>query len=184
MTALSVPPPETVARYIRTIPDYPKPGVQFRDISTLIGDPEGFRLAVDGLCAAFGDRQPQKIAGIEARGFILGGAVARQLRSGFIPLRKKGKLPAETIEIRYDLEYGSEAMEIHRDAIAPGERVLVIDDLIATGGTAAAGLDLLHQIGADIVGLGAVIDLPDLGGSRMLRARGIDLITLCSFSGG
>ena len=177
------PSDEEIVRFIRTIPDHPKPGILFRDISTLIGDREGLRLAVKGLCNAFPDCRPDKVAGIEARGFILGGAVASYLRAGFVPLRKKGKLPAETVEISYDLEYGTESMEIHRDAIEPGERVLLVDDLIATGGTALAGIELLRGLGAEVIGLVSVIDLPALGGSEKIRSYGISVVTLCEFEG-
>lgn len=172
-----------IETYIRTVPDHPKPGVMFRDISTLIGNPEGLRKAIDGLAAAFPDANPSKVAGIEARGFILGGAVASQLQAGFVPLRKKGKLPLETVEISYDLEYGTESIEIHTDAVTAGERVLLIDDLIATGGTAIAGIELLKGLGAEILGVGCVIDLPDLGGSAKIRDLGVPLVTLCSFDG-
>ncbi len=172
-----------IESYIRTVPDHPKPGVQFRDISTLIGNPEGLRRAIDGLVAAFPDANPSKVAGIEARGFILGGAVASQMQAGFVPLRKKGKLPLETVEISYDLEYGTESIEIHTDAVAPGERVLLIDDLIATGGTAIAGIELLQGREAIVVGVGCVIDLPELGGSAKIRELGIPLVALCAFEG-
>lgn len=172
-----------IETYIRTVPDHPKPGVQFRDISTLIGNPEGLRRAIDGLAAAFPDTNPSKVAGIEARGFILGGAVASQMQAGFVPLRKKGKLPLETVEISYDLEYGTESIEIHTDAVAPGEQVLLIDDLIATGGTAIAGIELLQGLGAEVAGVGCVIDLPELGGSAKIRKLGIPLVALCAFDG-
>lgn len=170
-----------ITQYIRTIDDHPVPGVRFRDISTLLGDPIGLKSAVFGLCAAFPQSRPDKIAGIEARGFILGGAVAHELGAGFIPLRKKGKLPAETLDISYDLEYGNEQMEIHIDAVAKGERILLVDDLIATGGTALAAIQLLRNLGADIVGVGAVIDLPPLGGSERIRETGVPLRALCQF---
>ncbi len=168
---------------IRAIPDYPRPGVMFRDITTLLGDAHAFRAAVDALAAPFADQRIDKVAGIEARGFILGGAVAHGLTAGFIPLRKKGKLPHRTIAVDYALEYGVDALEMHRDACGPGERVLLIDDLIATGGTALAAVQLLRQIGAEVVAAGFVVDLPDLGGSARLRAAGLPVTALVSYSG-
>jgi adenine phosphoribosyltransferase len=151
---------------IRSIPDYPKPGIIFRDISTLLGDARAFRRAVDELVHPYAGGRVDKVAGIEARGFILGGAVAHQVSAGFVPIRKKGKLPHETVRIAYSLEYGTDEMEIHVDAIAPGERVVLVDDLIATGGTAVAAVNLLRQIGANVVAACFVIDLPDLGGAQ------------------
>jgi len=159
---------------IRSIPDYPKPGVVFRDITTLLGDARAFRRAVDELVHPFAGGRIDKVAGIEARGFILGGAVAHQLSAGFVPIRKKGKLPHETVRIAYSLEYGVDEMEIHTDAIGQGERVILVDDLIATGGTAVAATRLLRQIGADIVAACFIIDLPDLGGAQKLRDLGVD----------
>ena len=172
-----------IAGYIRTIPDHPKPGIQFRDISTLAGHPEGLKLAIDGICDAFAVKQPQRVAGIEARGFIPGGAVAVALGAGFTLIRKSGKLPATTLSVDYELEYGSESMEIHRDAVAPGERVLLIDDLIATGGTILAALDLLERLKADVVGVAAIVDLPELGGSKKILARGVNVRALTEFEG-
>ena len=172
-----------IAGFIRTIPDYPQPGIQFRDISTLAGHPDGLRLAIDGICAAFRSDQPHRVAGIEARGFVPGGAVAVALGAGFTLIRKGGKLPAETLSVDYELEYGSETMEIHRDAVRPGDRVLVIDDLIATGGTILAALDLLAQLEANVVGVAAIVDLPELGGSRKIRDRGVKVIALAEFAG-
>src|SRR6201986_2838395 len=151
-----------LADTIRTIPDYPKPGIMFRDITTLLGDARAFRHAVDVLVEPFRWHKIDKIAGIEARGFILGGAIAHQLQAGFIPLRKKGKLPHETYAVEYALEYGKDSIEVHRDACGPGDRVMLIDDLIATGGTAIAALELLRRTGAEVVAAGFVIDLPDL----------------------
>jgi adenine phosphoribosyltransferase len=168
---------------VRTIPDYPKPGILFRDITTLLGDARAFRRAIDELVRPYADAGVNKVAGIEARGFILGGAVAHQLAAGFVPIRKKGKLPHETVRIAYSLEYGIDEMEMHVDAIGPGERVLLIDDLIATGGTAVAAVNLLRQIGADVLAACFVIDLPDLGGADKLRALGVDVRTLMSFEG-
>ena len=172
-----------IASYIRTIPDHPKPGVRFRDVSTLAGDPNGLKLAIDGICAAFSTDRPQRVAGIEARGFIPGGAVAVALGTGFTLIRKSGKLPAETLSVDYELEYGSESMEIHRDALSPGERVLLIDDLIATGGTILAALDLLEQLRADVVGVATIVDLPELGGSERILARGVKVRALTEFAG-
>jgi len=168
---------------IRTIPDYPKPGIMFRDITTLLGDARAFRRAVDELVHPYAGGKVDKIAGIEARGFILGGAVAHQLSAGFVPIRKKGKLPHQTVSIAYSLEYGVDAMEMHADAIGQEERVILVDDLIATGGTAIAAVNLLRQIGADIVGACFIIDLPDLGGAEKLRALDVDVRTLMSFEG-
>jgi adenine phosphoribosyltransferase len=172
-----------LADLIRTIPDYPKPGVQFRDITTLLADPRGFRRAVDELVQPFAGLKTDKVAGIEARGFILGGAVAHQLSAGFVPIRKRGKLPAETISVAYALEYGEDVIEMHRDAIAPGERVMLVDDLIATGGTALAAVELLRRSGAEIVAAVFVVDLPDLGGAARLRAAGVPVSTLVAFEG-
>ena len=168
---------------IRTIPDYPKPGIMFRDITTLLGDARAFRQAIDALSRPFGDARIDKVAGIEARGFILGGAVAHQLAAGFVPIRKKGKLPHETVRIAYSLEYGVDEMEIHTDAIGQGERVILVDDLIATGGTAIAAVQLLRRIGADVIAACFVIDLPDLGGAQKLRDLGVTVRTLVSFEG-
>jgi adenine phosphoribosyltransferase len=168
---------------IRSIPDYPKPGIIFRDITTLLGDPRAFRHAVDDLVSPYAEDEPDKVAGIEARGFILGGAVAHQLSSGFVPIRKKGKLPHTTVSLAYSLEYGIDEMEIHTDAIGQGERVLLVDDLIATGGTAVAAVQLLRQVGADVTGACFVIDLPDLGGSTKLRDLDVEVRTLVSFEG-
>ena len=168
---------------IRSIPDYPKPGIVFRDITTLLGDARAFRRAVDELVHPFAGGRIDKVAGIEARGFILGGAVAHQLSAGFVPIRKKGKLPQETVRIVYSLEYGVDEMEIHTDAIGQGERVILVDDLIATGGTAVAATQLLRQIGANIVAACFIIDLPDLGGAQKLRDIGVDVRSLVSFEG-
>jgi len=168
---------------IRTIPDHPKPGILFRDITTLLGDPTAFATAVDALVAPYRDGPVAKVAGIEARGFILGGAVAHRLGAGFVPVRKRGKLPHETVRIAYALEYGSDEIEVHRDAVAPGERVLLVDDLIATGGTAVAAVELLRAIGAEVVAAAFVIDLPDLGGAARLRDMGLPVQTLVAFPG-
>jgi adenine phosphoribosyltransferase len=168
---------------IRTIPDYPKPGIMFRDITTLLGDARAFRQAVDELVQPFAGKKIDKVAGIEARGFILGGAAAHQLSAGFVPLRKKGKLPHRTLKVEYALEYGVDAMEIHHDACAEGEQVLLIDDLIATGGTAEAAVKLLRQTGAQVATACFVVDLPELGGSERLRAMGVAVSTLVAFAG-
>ncbi len=168
---------------IRSIENYPKEGIVFRDISTLLGDPRAFRRSVDELVHPFAGLRVDKVAGIEARGFILGGAVAHQLSSGFVPIRKKGKLPHDTVRIAYSLEYGIDEMEMHRDAIQPGEKVVLIDDLIATGGTAEAAVKLLQQIGADVVAACFVIDLPDLGGRKKIEGLGVPVRTLIEFEG-
>ncbi|HVP84291.1 MAG TPA: adenine phosphoribosyltransferase [Rhizomicrobium sp.] len=168
---------------IRTIPDYPKPGIMFRDITTLLGNPRAFRAAVDQLVQPYAGVRIDKVAGIEARGFILGGAVAHQLSTGFVPIRKKGKLPHTVIGEDYDLEYGKDRVEIHADAVKKGDNVLLIDDLIATGGTAFAAIKLLERAGAKVVGCSFVIDLPDLGGADKLRALGKEVISLVAFGG-
>ncbi|MBV9065374.1 MAG: adenine phosphoribosyltransferase [Methylobacteriaceae bacterium] len=168
---------------IRTIPDHPKPGVLFRDITTLLGDARAFRRAVDELVHPWAGTKIDKVAGIEARGFILGGAIAHQLSTGFVPIRKKGKLPHTKVSIGYSLEYGIDEMEMHADAIAPGERVVLVDDLLATGGTAEAAVKLLQQLGAKIVVACFIIDLPDLGGAKKIEALGVPVRTLITFEG-
>ena len=168
---------------IRTIPDYPKPGILFRDITTLLGHAKGFGATIDQLAAPFRDQKIDAVAGIEARGFILGGAVADRLKCGFVPIRKKGKLPAKTIGQDYTLEYGVDVIEMHEDAIKPGERVVLIDDLIATGGTAEAAAKLIRKSGGELVGAAFVIDLPDLGGVKRLNAHGIKSHALMAFEG-
>ena len=168
---------------IRTIPDYPKPGILFRDITTLMGSPRAFRRAIDELVQPWSGAKVEKVAGIEARGFILGGAVAHQLSAGFVPIRKKGKLPHTTVSIAYSLEYGIDEMEMHEDAVARGEKVILVDDLIATGGTAEAAVKLLQRIGADVIAACFVIDLPDLGGARKIEALGVPVRTLLAFDG-
>ncbi len=168
---------------IRTIPDYPKPGIQFRDITTLLADARGFRRAIDELVQPLAGAKIDKVAGIEARGFILGGAIAHQLSVGFVPVRKKGKLPYETLSESYDLEYGTDEVEIHTDAVSKGERILLVDDLIATGGTAAAAIKLLERAGGEIVLCSFVVDLPDLGGSQKLRDMGKQVVSLIEFEG-
>ncbi|MGO9005365.1 MAG: adenine phosphoribosyltransferase [Beijerinckiaceae bacterium] len=168
---------------IRTIPDYPKPGIMFRDITTLLGNPRAFRCAVDELVQPWAGTKIDKVAGMEARGFILGGAVAHQLSTGFVPIRKKGKLPHTTVSIAYSLEYGIDEMEMHEDAIAPGEKVILIDDLIATGGTAEGAVKLIRKLGAIVVAACFVIDLPELGGAKKLKALDVPVRTLIAFEG-
>ena len=174
---------KTVRDYIRTIPDFPVPGIQFRDITTLFNDPTGFRLAIDGMANPYTAEKLDVVVGMDARGFILGGAVAYKLGLPFVPVRKAGKLPGSTIKVAYALEYGEAEMEIHDDAIHAGSQVLLIDDLLATGGTAEAGVKLVEQLGGQIASAAFIIDLPDLGGSAKLRAMGIDLHVLCEFEG-
>ena len=168
---------------IRSLPDYPKQGIIFRDITTLLQSPSGFRQSVDELVQPFAGSGISCVAGIEARGFILGGAVAHQLSVGFVAIRKKGKLPWETISVEYQLEYGSDEVEIHTDSFEAGQKVLIIDDLIATGGTACAAVQLVRQAGAQVVGASFVIDLPDLGGRERLAAMDVPVRTLISFEG-
>ncbi len=168
---------------IRTIPDYPKAGIMFRDITTLLGNPRAFRRTVDELVQPWAGTKMDKVAGMEARGFILGGAVAHQLSAGFVPIRKKGKLPFTTVSIAYSLEYGVDEMEMHTDAIVKGERVILVDDLIATGGTAEGAVKLLQQMGAEVVAACFVIDLPELGGAKKIEALGVPVRTLVKFEG-
>lgn len=168
---------------IRTIPDYPKKGILFRDVTTLLGNAEGLKEAIAQMAAPYLDLKVDAVAGIEARGFILGGAIADRLGCGFIPIRKKGKLPWKTIGQEYTLEYGVDVIEIHEDAITPGQRVLIVDDLIATGGTAEAAVKLLRRSHGEIVGATFIIDLPDLGGLKLLKSHGIDCHALVAFEG-
>ena len=168
---------------VRTIPDYPKPGILFRDITTLLGDPGAFRRTVDLLVQPYAGSDVGKVACIEARGFILGGAMAHQLGAGFVPIRKKGKLPHKVVSIAYSLEYGLDEMEMHVDAVQPGERVLLVDDLLATGGTAEGAINLLRRLGAEVVAACFVIDLPDLGGGRKIEAMGVAVRSLIAFFG-
>lgn len=174
---------KTVKDYIRTIVDFPHEGILFRDVTTLFADPRGFRMAVDQLLAPYAGQRIDKVAGLEARGFILGGAVAHQLSTGFVPVRKKGKLPGATIAQAYTLEYGEAVVEVHQDAMSPGEKVLLVDDLLATGGTAEAGIRLIERLGAEVVGCAFVVDLPDLGGRKKLEAMGMEVHALCAFEG-
>src|SRR6266849_10461372 len=168
---------------IRSIPDYPKPGIMFRDITTLLGDARAFRRAVDELVQPWAGAKIDKVAGIEARGFILGGAVAHQVSAGFVPIRKKGKLPHQTVRMAYLLEYGTDEMEMHVDAVGKGDRVVLVDDLIATGGTAEGAVKLLRQLGAQVLAACFIIDLPDLGGAAKLRKLDVPVRTLISFEG-
>ncbi|MEO8016893.1 MAG: adenine phosphoribosyltransferase [Pseudomonadota bacterium] len=172
---------EFLRQSIRTIADYPKPGIQFRDITTLLRDAKAFELTIDALVAPWREWRIDKVAGIEARGFILGGAVAHSLKCGFVPIRKRGKLPHETVRVAYSLEYGVDEMEMHKDAIRRGESVLLVDDLVATGGTATAAASLLQTAGAQVQAACFVIDLPELGGAARLRAGGISVQSLLTF---
>ena len=174
---------ENLKRLIRTIPDYPKPGIMFRDVTTLLRDADGFEQAVIAMAQPFVDKGIDAVAGIEARGFILGGAVAARLGCGFIPIRKKGKLPWKTIGQDYTLEYGVDAIEIHEDAIGQGERILIVDDLIATGGTAEAAVKLVRRSGGEVAGATFIIDLPDLQGLSKLAAFGVTCHALVAFDG-
>jgi adenine phosphoribosyltransferase len=176
-------PRKTVKDYIRTIADFPHDGIMFRDVTTLFADPRGFRMCIDQLLAPYVGERIDKVAGLEARGFIIGGAIAHQLSVGFVPIRKKGKLPGATHAQDYQLEYGQAVMEVHTDAIEAGEKVLVVDDLLATGGTAEAGIRLLERMGGDIVGCAFIVDLPDLGGRRRLETLDMDVHALCAFEG-
>ncbi|MEM9278935.1 MAG: adenine phosphoribosyltransferase [Pseudomonadota bacterium] len=168
---------------IRSIPDYPHEGIMFRDITTLLGDASAFRRSVDELVHPYSGSRIKHVAGIEARGFILGGAMAHQLSCGFVPIRKKGKLPHETVSMSYELEYGEDSIEVHKDAVAKGDRVLLVDDLIATGGTAEAAIKLLNQFGVEIVAACFVIDLPELGGRNRVQDMGVPVRTLVEFEG-
>ncbi len=174
---------KTVKDYIRTIPDFPHEGIMFRDVTTLFSDPRGLRLTIDQLLEPYVGQKIDKVIGLEARGFILGGAVAHQLGVGFVPVRKKGKLPGKTISQDYKLEYGEATVEIHEDALEAGERVLIVDDLLATGGTAVAGIKLVEQLGAQVVSCAFVVDLPELGGRKVLTDMGLDVHTICDFEG-
>jgi len=171
--------------HIRTVPDWPAPGVQFRDITPLLQDAKVFRVLIDAFVHRYMDTgmRPDVVAGLDARGFILGAVVAYELNVGFVPIRKKGKLPFTTVEETYELEYGSATVELHTDAVKPGDRVLLIDDLIATGGTMMAGKKLLEKLGATVTEGAAIVDLPELGGSQKLRESGLPLFTLIDFSG-
>ena len=179
----SIPFEHDLKESIRSIPDYPKPGIIFRDITTLLGNPRAFRRAVDELVQPWAGMKIDKVAGIEARGFIIGGAVAHQVSAGFVPIRKKGKLPHQTVRMAYLLEYGSDEMEMHVDAVQRGDRVVLVDDLIATGGTAEGAVKLLRQLGAQVLAACFIIDLPDLGGAEKLRKLDVPVRTLIAFEG-
>ncbi len=178
-----MPKTSTVQDYIRTIPDFPHEGIMFRDVTTLFADPRGFRMAIDQLLHPYAGARIDKVVGLEARGFVLGGAVAHQLSVGFVPVRKAGKLPGNVISQAYELEYGSAEMELHDDAIQAGEKILLVDDLLATGGTAEAGIKLIEKLGGEIVSCAFIVDLPELGGRKRLLAMGMDVHTICEFDG-
>ncbi|MAI59251.1 MAG: adenine phosphoribosyltransferase [Rhodobacteraceae bacterium] len=174
---------KTVKDYIRTIVDFPHEGILFRDVTTLFSDPRGFRMAVDQMLHPYAGKRIDKVVGLEARGFILGGAIAHQLGTGFVPIRKKGKLPGSTISQQYTLEYGEAIMELHDDVIEAGEMILLVDDLLATGGTAEAGIRLVERLGGQIISCNFIIDLPELGGRKKLENMGMDVHVLCRFNG-
>jgi adenine phosphoribosyltransferase len=176
-------PADYIRAHIRTVPDWPAPGVQFRDITPLLQQPRVFRVLIDQFVHRYFDERPDAVAGLDARGFIIGSVLAYELNVGFIPIRKKGKLPFTTVEETYELEYGSATVEMHTDAVKPGDRVVLIDDLIATGGTMMAGRRLLERLGAQVIEGAAIVDLPELGGSAKLRASGLPLFTLVDFAG-
>lgn len=186
MTPIDLPeqtPAEYIKRHIRTVPDWPAAGIQFRDITPLLSNPRVFRVLIDQFVHRYFDLRPTAIAGLDARGFIIGSVLAYELNVGFVPIRKKGKLPFTTVEETYELEYGSATVEMHTDAVATGDRVLLIDDLIATGGTMMAGMRLLERLGATVIEGAAIVDLPELRGSDKLRAAGLQVHTLVSFEG-
>ena len=176
-------PADYIRSHIRTVPDWPAPGVQFRDITPLLSNPKVFRVLIDQFVHRYFDTRPQAVAGLDARGFIIGSVLAYELNVGFVPIRKKGKLPFTTVAESYELEYGSATVEIHTDAVRPGDRVVLIDDLIATGGTMLAGKRLLERLGASVIEGAAIVDLPELGGSARLREAGLALFTLVDFAG-
>ena len=179
----STPPAQYIRDHIRTVPDWPAPGVMFRDITPLLSNPRVFRVLIDQFVHRYFETRPDAIAGLDARGFIIGSVLAYELGTGFIPIRKKGKLPFSTVEETYELEYGSATVELHTDAVSAGQRVVLIDDLIATGGTMMAGKKLLERLGATVIEGAAIVDLPELGGSRKLRDAGLALFTLVEFAG-
>ena len=172
-----------VQDYIRTIVDFPHEGILFRDVTTLFADPKGFRMAIDQMLHPYAGEHIDKVVGLEARGFILGGAIAHQLGTGFVPIRKKGKLPATTISQKYTLEYDVAVMELHDDAIKAEEQILLVDDLLATGGTAEAGISLIKRLGGEIIGCSFIVDLPDLGGRAKLEKLGMSVCALCAYEG-
>jgi adenine phosphoribosyltransferase len=180
---LETAPADYIRAHIRTVPDWPAPGVMFRDITPLLSNPRVFRVLIDQFVHRYFDTRPDVIAGLDARGFIIGSVVAYELGVGFVPIRKKGKLPFTTVEETYELEYGSATVEIHTDAVRPGHRVVLIDDLIATGGTMMAGRRLLERLGGVVIEGAAIVDLPELGGSAKLRGSGLALHTLVDFEG-
>jgi adenine phosphoribosyltransferase len=176
-------PSDYIRSHIRTVPDWPAPGVQFRDITPLLSNPRVFRVLIDQFVHRYFDTRPSAIAGLDARGFIIGSVLAYELNVGFVPIRKKGKLPFTTVQESYELEYGSAAVEMHTDAVHEGDRVVLVDDLIATGGTMMAGMRLLQRLGTQVIEGAAIVDLPELNGSQRLRAAGLPLFTLVDFSG-
>ena len=169
--------------HIRTVPDFPKPGIMFRDVTTLFSSPPAMRKMIQGFQDQWADLPYEYVAGIDARGFIIGGALALHLGVGFVPVRKMGKLPAETIAEDYELEYGTATIELHRDAVPAGARVLIVDDLIATGGTALAAINLFRRLDAEIIGCGFLVDLPELGGADRIAEQGVSVRSLCAFKG-
>ncbi len=173
----------TIKEKIRTVPDFPKPGIQFRDITTLLQDPDGLQEVINIMYERYKNAGIKVIAGIEARGFILGAALAYKMKVGFVPVRKKGKLPFETYSYEYDLEYGSDVIEIHKDAVKKGDNVLLVDDLLATGGTSVAAAELIKKIGGNIYELAFIVDLPDVGGRAKLKSKGLKYFALCEFEG-
>lgn len=170
-------------KLVRTIPDYPKPGIMFRDVTTLFGDAQGFKAAIAQMAEPYRTEPVDAVAGIEARGFILGGAIADRLGCGFIPIRKKGKLPSTTLGQDYELEYGTDTIEIHDDAVTKGERILIVDDLIATGGTAEAAIHLIRRAGGEVLGAAFVIDLPEIGGRKKIEALDVPCHVIMAFKG-
>ncbi len=183
LAALTADPSAYIRAHVRTVPDWPAPGVMFRDITPLLSNPRVFRVLIDQFVHRYFSPRPDAIAGLDARGFIIGSVLAYELGVGFVPIRKKGKLPFTTVEERYELEYGNATVEMHTDAVKPGDRVVLIDDLIATGGTMMAGRRLLERLGAHVVEGAAIVDLPELGGSKRLRDSGLALFTLVDFAG-
>lgn len=174
---------EYVKQHVRTVPDWPQVGIQFRDITPLLQDPQVFRVLIDIFLDRYADAKLDYVAGLDARGFILGSVIAYELNLGFVPIRKKGKLPFHTISEEYDLEYGSATVELHTDACKAGDRVLLVDDLIATGGTLLAGKKLLERLGAEVVEAAVIVDLPELGGSKLIEESGLKVFTVCDFTG-
>ena len=178
-----MPKSKAVKDYIRTIVDFPHEGILFRDVTTLFADPRGFRMAIDQMLHPYAGMAIDKVVGLEARGFILGGAIAHQLSVGFVPICKKGKLPGAVISEDYQLEYGEAVVEIHDDAVEAGETILLVDDLLATGGTAEAGIKLIERLGGQIIGCAFIVDLPELGGRKRLETLGMNVFSLCEFDG-